>query len=1239
MNKHCHRLVFNSARGLLMAVAETVTGVGKKKGERAQATTTSLPTSAHTLSAAWRAFILPPSFASYALSSAYSRQLCNGAWVVFGLFSAANSFAQIIADPSAPGNQQATIHQTGNGRPQVDIQTPNAAGVSRNRYQQFDVDAQGAILNNSRTHVQTQLGGYIAGNPHLARGEASVILNEINSPHGSQLRGFIETAGKNAHVIISNPSGITCDGCGFINAHRSTLTTGQINLNNSGNIDHYRVMRGTIHILGKGLNNKNNDYTDILARAIHINAEIWSKKLTAIAGANQIASVQAASHPDYLGEPVVITADANESKPSFAIDIGLLGNMYAGLGRLIGTEDGLGVRHRGTIAMSQGEFKVVSAGIVENKGAITSAGDMTIQAKDGIINGTANASTTDKKAKLTAQGSIHLDTQGNIDHHGIIAAQKAISLIAHGAHSTITSHRGAILAAGIADDGKTPIGQAPLQLSATNKMALHGIHQASGDIVASANTLDLSHSQINAQNIDLVARVDDIDASYATLHAQKRLQTTAVNQLITDYANLFAPDLQLSATHLSNIGGTLTHTGEHDWWLHFLGNINNTDGTISSNNRFFSLSAKQLNNTRGKLIHAGASHLHIKAEQLDSTAGAINTGNTLTLDSTHATLDRANIDASQLTFNAATLSNRGGMIKLTGGGTNPFNVRQYFDNTQGTILSNGALKFELGDLLGISLLNHGGTLSALDNAALDINASGVVDNSAKENIMGGAMTAGGSLLFKAQRIHNAWGTVSAGATLTATSTQDIDNRYGKFVSTQALILTADNINNSNGLIESTQESAWLTARSGTLNNRYGRIMANQTMTLNSLGLDNTAGKMTAHHLHLDSHGQALNNTAGLIQARGMLNINSGALDNSAGKILSNSKLDITSGTLDNINGKIVSGGPLDIKSAALNNQRGLIKTDQTLHIDTQGHTLTNTDSGIDADTAEKEGIISLDKMTLNTAAFNNKNGYIYAKGRLIGHHQHFNNQYGTLASWQDISIHSAGFNNHGGKLASQQHVLLNSSALDNQSGTITALAGLTFNLGRGDLNNDHGTLFSQGTLGIVSGQLNNTQGLIKADQALDINTQGHTLINTDSGEDGGIIGSDSVVLNIGRLHNQGGSIGATKNIMIQTGDLNNRDGTIVSAANMTLNGSALNNQSGTIQAAHNLDMRLGTDVLDNGTLNNAADENGKAGLVLAGGRLWIKAKNLDNRRSKNANQGLRANHLILDIDNIDLVSI
>ena len=161
--------------------------------------------------------------------------------------------SQIVADRSAPNSQQATILNSSNGLTQVNIQTPSAGGVSRNTYTQFDVGQEGAILNNARNNTQTQLGGWVQGNPWLAKGEAKVILNEVNSSNPSQLKGYLEVAGKQAQVVIANPSGLICDGCGVINADRFTLTTGQAVMH-QGYLDSFRVREGQVTIEGKGLN-------------------------------------------------------------------------------------------------------------------------------------------------------------------------------------------------------------------------------------------------------------------------------------------------------------------------------------------------------------------------------------------------------------------------------------------------------------------------------------------------------------------------------------------------------------------------------------------------------------------------------------------------------------------------------------------------------------------------------------------------------------------------------------------------------------------------------------------------------------------------------------------------------------------------------------------------------------------------------------------------------------------------
>lgn len=113
MNRHAYRIVFNPARGCLMAVAECATACGKRaSGERG----------------ARRGPVLAPMLAGVALMGA----LAGPAW-------SQTMATRIVADSRAPRTQQATVLNAANGVVQVDIQTPSAAGVSRNIYAGFDV--------------------------------------------------------------------------------------------------------------------------------------------------------------------------------------------------------------------------------------------------------------------------------------------------------------------------------------------------------------------------------------------------------------------------------------------------------------------------------------------------------------------------------------------------------------------------------------------------------------------------------------------------------------------------------------------------------------------------------------------------------------------------------------------------------------------------------------------------------------------------------------------------------------------------------------------------------------------------------------------------------------------------------------------------------------------------------------------------------------------------------------------
>ena len=308
MNKTLYKVIFNKKRGAMVAVAENTLRDGKSNADTTGGSVHL--NGSHTLSGS----LNPASPTARLGTLSFSLLLAAGTALII---APAAHAADIAADKAAPGNQQPTILQSANGTPQVNIQTPSAGGVSINQYRQFDVDQQGAILNNSRNNTQTQIGGWIQGNPWLAGGEAKIIVNQINSSNPSLLNGYIEVAGRRAEVIMANPAGIQVNGGGFINAAGVTLTTGRPIISN-GHLEGFRVRSGNVGVNGKGLDTSGADYTRILAQAAQINAGIWATELNMVTGSNDI---------DAAGQHTA-AAPGTSATSALAIDTGSLGGMY-----------------------------------------------------------------------------------------------------------------------------------------------------------------------------------------------------------------------------------------------------------------------------------------------------------------------------------------------------------------------------------------------------------------------------------------------------------------------------------------------------------------------------------------------------------------------------------------------------------------------------------------------------------------------------------------------------------------------------------------------------------------------------------------------------------------------------------------------------------------------------------------------------------------------------------------------
>ncbi|MDC9581627.1 DUF637 domain-containing protein [Xenorhabdus sp. PR6a] len=274
-----------------------------------------------------------------------------------------------VAGGITPDNPQTQVHNNGNV-PVVNIAAPNNAGISHNTYKEFNTGTQGAVLNNATQAVNSQLAGQISANANLHGKAAQLIINEVTGSNRSELLGQLEIAGQKANVMIANPNGIICDGCGFINTSGAVLTTGKPQFDTQGALEALKVTKGQITIGGKGLNGQSTDYVDIISRATELNGKIQAKNLALTQGANQI------SFKD--GTAKAITGEGN--RPQLAVDTKALGGMYANKIRLIATEDGVGVNLK-NVTSTRDDITLSANGKVE-LGNITAKTDLNVSAKE-----------------------------------------------------------------------------------------------------------------------------------------------------------------------------------------------------------------------------------------------------------------------------------------------------------------------------------------------------------------------------------------------------------------------------------------------------------------------------------------------------------------------------------------------------------------------------------------------------------------------------------------------------------------------------------------------------------------------------------------------------------------------------------------------------------------------------------------------------------------------------------------
>ncbi|WP_425327913.1 hemagglutinin repeat-containing protein [Pseudomonas nitroreducens] len=1029
--------------------------------------------------------------------------------------------AELAVDAAAGGNT--SIGAAGNGVPVINIATPNGAGLSHNKFSSYGVGPEGLILNNSTQRTQsTELGGIVVGNPNLRGQAAQKILNEVTSNNLAKLQGYTEVAGQAAHVIVAAPGGVYCNGCGFINTPRATLTTGKP-LMDGERLRGYDIDGGSITIDGKGLNASNVDRFEILTRSAKLNADLYANQLTVVTGRNQVDA-------DSLAATAKL--DDGSSKPQLAIDSSALGGMYAGVIRLVGTEQGVGVKLAGNMAASAGDIQIDANGQL-SLAQTSAAGSLRAKAQDIALTGSAYASTT---ANLRADGQLTVDKS--------LASGGQVQLNA--AHLSNTGQ----IVSGI--DGERRIAGQALDIT-VDSLNNRGRLDATGAANVIARVMDNS-GQVYADRIALTAR-DSVD-NRGTLQGREVTLTTAqLNNLGASAQVVAEQALLLDAPGIANLGGLVRFGDGQAVALSFI-NLDNRGGRLEVNGGSLTLNGGTLGNQHGTIVGGTA---RVDAQRIDNQGGLIGSSHG---DLTLASQGELNNDggklqaARDLKVDANAVGNRAGTL-----------VGNHLGITAGSLdnRDQGVLSAEQGDLtlqLGGALNNSNGIVQA--SGALSLGAGSV------NNVSGKLLADSLTLIVKGDVNNN-------GGTLVAeqlnVSARSVDNESGRMQAKAALKLSADDLENSQGLL-----------LGGALDVKLGDLSDNTNGTLSADGLlklvvrnalDNTLGRLQSVQGNLDIHTGRLENRQGALVGSQLLLTAKGQLDNRGGRIAADG-IQASAGVIDNSDqGQMVAGkgGVSLIAAQRLSNNHGRIQSEGSLELQ--------------APQLENRGGTALGKrIEVSGSHLDNSQG-----GALVGDGDEvllnldgvLNNATGLIDAGNQALIFThavASLGNQGGTLRGERIDLL-ADKLDNSAAGRVLAGASGLSLKTAAANNQQGLLYAQGgavTVELGAGSLLNQAGTVQGD-TVKITAAG--LDNSKANGEAGIIASllGKLELLVGELTNRGGQLFAKGDLNLVGHTLDNGAGQISGASVTLTNSGALSNQNGLIESSGSL--ALDSDTLDN----------------------------------------------------------
>mgnify|MGYP001236415927 CR=1 FL=1 len=1163
--------------------------------------------------------------------------------------------------PVTPGTQ---VDQAGNGVPLINIATPNAAGVSHNQYQDYNVGKEGVILNNATGQLTaTQLGGLVQNNPNLKAGqEAKAIINEVTGTSRSQLQGYTEVAGKAASVMVANPYGITCSGCGFINTPAVTLTTGKPQLDANGNLQSLNVTGGSITIDGNGLDTSKSDSVSIISRAAEINAQLYAKDLSITTGANR---VDASGH--------VSAISGTGPVPVLAVDTGALGGMYADRIRLVSGEKGVGV-NLGNLNARQGDIRLDANGKLTLNNTLAS-GTLTASAPEITLTGshqtgqtmtlTSQGDTTLNNATLASGGDLTLNSAGQLSasHSTLAAGVNAQGKVSTNAGLSVTAARQQWTDADLSAQDVQLTAQQNHTIDTTSRiratrditlnagnLALNGQLNAGRDTTLTATTLNAgSSSRIDAQHNVALTLADN---------SNWQGQLVAGQDLTLKTNNFSSSGLLLANGNLSaDIGqwtnsATLQSLGSQ--WLN-MGSLNSSGQFLSGND--LTLTGRQaitlegLTSARNNLTLTTPGGLSLgTGGQLLSDGGLWLNGGNVLLDGQIAGGSQVNIHGTALTSgNSSSLSSKGNLT-LSSGETSLGGQL----SAQGDVSLNAA---GLTTRAGSQLQGHNLTLS-MQQGQLAGNqaASGDLQVTSAGNLSHSGTLNGQTVGVRADQLDNSgsWQTEQLILQLRGLTQQ------GSLLARQGMTLNADRLTNR-GSIAATDLTLMLNGAAD--NQNGGKIVARNGLTFNSASLNNS-GTLSSDNVKLNS--TVLYNN-GLIQGQQALDVRTTGLNNtgngqllSAGTMTLSGKqatngglwqaqtLNLTADSLDN-RGELNAGMQLLHLASALNNQTGgRIVAQQGLTISaptlTNDGTLSAPAVNLTADTLTNRGLLQGDNtlalalrqvanlsagkvltggsLALDVPVLKN-NGLLQVGGDLTLTGDSLDNS-GDISA-RTLTLHHSGAQTHnaGAKLQAQLEAVLSAATLTNNGSVLADRLSLTSDtlVNGGQLQGtkqldittttagNSGKLLTDGALTVKASSLNNGGTL----QGEAINLTG------DSADNSGSLTATTLLLHLAQqFSNQPtGSLIAHQGLTLSAPQLRN-SGTLAAKV-LSLTATTVDN-SGQLQgdntlllAATSLANQRAGQIITDGNLTLALPALTNAGLVDVAGDFTLDGEQLDNQ--------------------------